>query len=84
MGAVDMAELCLEAIVALLGGKRRKLRSLFWRVRAEMKRQLLKNEIIFIVWSRNKKKKKSQRFSFQYDPFSYALNFDNGNSGFFC
>ncbi|KAF8009626.1 hypothetical protein BT93_J0590 [Corymbia citriodora subsp. variegata] len=84
MGMVDMTVLCLEASAVLLGGKR-KLRSLFWRARAEMKKQVLKNESIIITcWSRNKKKKKNQRFSFQYDPFSYALNFDNGNFGFFC
>ncbi|KAI6669994.1 hypothetical protein NL676_004879 [Syzygium grande] len=82
MGVANMTGLCLEASLVLLGGKR-KLRSLFWRVRAEMKRQALKNKSI-IIWSRNKKKKKNQRFSFQYDPFSYALNFDNGNFGFFC
>ena len=64
-------EFCFDPHVVVLRGKR-KLRSLFWRVRAEVRRQ---------VKSRAKKQKK---FSFNYDPFSYALNFDNGNFGFFC
>lgn len=51
---------------------KRKLRSWFWRVRAEIRRQMR--------WRGRSK----QRFSFNYDPFSYALNFDNGNFGFFC
>ncbi|KAI3435069.1 uncharacterized protein J3R85_006493 [Psidium guajava] len=90
MGPVNVAGLCLEVSVALLGGKT-KLSSLFWTARAEMKRQVLKHKS-FTIWSRNQKKKKTaakkkkknkknQRFSFQYDPFSYALNFDNGNFG---
>ncbi|KAG5241003.1 pyruvate carboxylase [Salix suchowensis] len=54
----------------VLSGKR-KLRSLFWRVRAEIRRQV-------------KNSKSKQRLSFHYDPFSYALNFDDGNFGFFC
>lgn len=56
--------------VVVVCGKR-KLRSWFWRVRAGIRRQIRS--------SRSK-----QRFSFNYDPFSYALNFDNGNFGFFC
>ncbi|MBA0592628.1 hypothetical protein Gorai_009603 [Gossypium raimondii] len=43
---------------------KRKLRSLFWRVRAEIRRQV-------------KGRTSKQKFSFHYDPFSYALNFDN-------
>ena len=64
-------EFCFDPHVVVLRGKR-KLRRLFWRVRAEVRRQ---------VKSRAKEQK---RFNFNYDPFSYALNFDNGNFGFFC
>ncbi|KDP40472.1 hypothetical protein JCGZ_24471 [Jatropha curcas] len=67
-----MARFCYDPSVVLLCQRgKRKLRSLFWRVRAEIRRQL------------NHRSKK-QRFSFHYDSFSYALNFDNGNFGFFC
>lgn len=50
-------------------GKRR-CRSLYWRVRAEIRRQV--------------KGRSKSRCSFKYDPFSYALNFDDGGSAFIC
>ncbi|RDX98565.1 hypothetical protein CR513_18487, partial [Mucuna pruriens] len=56
---------CFEARVVVVHGKRR-LRSLFWRVRAYIRRQM---------------KARSIKNNFNYDPFSYALNFDDG---FFC
>ncbi|PIN04338.1 hypothetical protein CDL12_23127 [Handroanthus impetiginosus] len=46
----------------ILGKKQR--RSLYWRIKAAMKKAM-------------RKKNKSQ-FKFQYDPYSYALNFDDG------
>ncbi|GAY46976.1 hypothetical protein WN944_019838 [Citrus x changshan-huyou] len=61
---------CFDPNAVVLCGKR-KFKSLFWRVRAEVKRQ-------------TKRRSKQKKFSFQYDPLSYALNFDNGNFGFFC
>ena len=51
---------------------KKKLRSLFWRAKAHVKRQ--------IMW----RKMEKQRFSFHYDSFSYSLNFDDGDFGFFC
>ncbi|KAG7942702.1 hypothetical protein I3843_15G000700 [Carya illinoinensis] len=41
--------------------------SLFWRVKVEVRRQV------------KARAKQHKRFSFHYDPFSYALNFDNEN-----
>nr|KYP63023.1 hypothetical protein KK1_017585 [Cajanus cajan] len=46
-------------------GKKR-CRSLFWRVRAALKKAL------------NNGGNHRQRLNFQYDPSSYALNFDDG------
>ncbi|KAL7162952.1 hypothetical protein ACSBR2_039123 [Camellia fascicularis] len=70
-----------NANVVFVGGKR-KLRSMFWKVRAEIRRHYFM--IMMMSNKKQKQKQKQRRFSFQYDPFSYALNFDNGNFGFFC
>ncbi|PON87724.1 hypothetical protein TorRG33x02_164190 [Trema orientale] len=75
MGVVTLIELCFDPNVGLLYGKTR-LRRVFWRVRAEIKRQVKSRR------RRSELHKKS--FGFNYDPFSYALNFDDGNFGFFC
>lgn len=55
---------------AVLGARKRRFKSLYWKLRAEIRRQL------------GKGRESKQRFSFHYDPFSYALNFDDGCSGF--
>ncbi|OMO98223.1 hypothetical protein CCACVL1_04290 [Corchorus capsularis] len=62
---------CFDPNGVVMCGKR-KFRSLFWRIRAEIRRQM------------KAARTSKQKFSFQYDPFSYALNFDNGNFGFLC
>lgn len=56
-------------MMGLCGGKKKKLVSLYWKLRAEIRRQF---------------GARKQRFSFHYDPFSYALNFDDGCSAFLC
>lgn len=61
---------CFEFESMAVHGKRR-LRSLFWRVRAYMKRQM-------------KKRACSSKTNFNYDPLSYSLNFDDGKFLFFC
>ncbi|MQL93787.1 hypothetical protein Taro_026443 [Colocasia esculenta] len=76
-GGVAMAVAMVVELVgcehgALLEECKRRLRSLFWRVRAEIRRQV------------GRERSRRQRFSFHYDAFSYALNFDDGCSGFFC
>ncbi|KAG8385575.1 hypothetical protein BUALT_Bualt03G0059400 [Buddleja alternifolia] len=45
--------------------KKQYCRTLFWKIRAGIKKAV-----------RNGRK---QKFKFQYDPYSYALNFDDGS-----
>ncbi|XVF25863.1 hypothetical protein REPUB_Repub13aG0250400 [Reevesia pubescens] len=45
---------------------KKQCRSLFWRVKAAFKKAV--------------KSRSTQQFKFQYDPSSYALNFDDGCS----
>lgn len=70
-----MMEVVIEVYcepLMLIGYGKKKFKSMLWRVKAQVRRQMLK------------KKMEQQRFSFHYDPFSYALNFDDGDFGFFC
>ncbi|RRT39420.1 hypothetical protein B296_00057222 [Ensete ventricosum] len=67
---VEMAVAALGDAGVVLGGGKRRFKSLYWRLRAEIRRQLAKG------------RESKQRFSFHYDPYSYALNFDDGCSGF--
>ncbi|KAJ0969988.1 hypothetical protein J5N97_022877 [Dioscorea zingiberensis] len=53
-----------------LEGGRRRMKSFYWRVRAEIRRQVMKSSY-------------KKQHSFHYDPFSYALNFDDGLSSYF-
>ncbi|KAK5838217.1 hypothetical protein PVK06_006944 [Gossypium arboreum] len=69
-GKMGVVGLCFEPKMVVMQGKR-KLRSMFLKVRAEIRRQM-------------KVRTSKHEFSFHYDPFSYALNFDNGNFGFVC
>ncbi|KAM6545833.1 hypothetical protein CsatB_026569 [Cannabis sativa] len=75
MGVNLMLELCFDPNGVMVYGKRR-LRKLFRRVRAQIKRH--------VNYSRRSSKLHKKSFSFNYDPLSYALNFDDGNFGFFC
>ncbi|KAK7270126.1 hypothetical protein RIF29_23045 [Crotalaria pallida] len=63
---------CFEPRLALVHGKR-KLRRLFRRVRADIKRKV-------------KAQSTKKNFNFNYDPLSYSLNFDDddGHFGLFC
>ncbi|KAL2323932.1 hypothetical protein Fmac_022990 [Flemingia macrophylla] len=61
-----MVVMCCCLVV--VHGKRR-LRSLFWRVRADIRRQM-------------KKARSNNNNNFSYDPFSYSLNFDDGHFSF--
>lgn len=54
-----------------MSSRKRKIRRFFRLVRAEIGRQMA---------ARSRRKK---NLSFHYDPFSYSLNFDDGNFGFF-
>nr|GEY36045.1 hypothetical protein [Tanacetum cinerariifolium] len=54
---------------------KKQCRSLFWRMKAAMKKAV-KNKHTFLVALYGGGTKK--QFNFQYDPSSYALNFDDG------
>lgn len=68
MGAEEDVGVYCDSNAAYVYGMK-MLKRLVWRVRAEM---------------RKKQKKQKNDFSFCYDPLSYALNFDDGDFGFFC
>lgn len=57
-------------------GKRR-FRSLYYGLRAKIERQLAAG---YKVRRRRRRESKRRRSSFHYDPFSYALNFDDTSS----
>ncbi|PKU64575.1 hypothetical protein MA16_Dca015105 [Dendrobium catenatum] len=68
--AVRMAIAAVVAVaeeeVKMVGFRRRLVRRIYWKLRAEIRRR----------------SEKRQRFSSRYDPFSYALNFDDGEPYF--
>ncbi|KAL8228679.1 hypothetical protein R6Q57_013579 [Mikania cordata] len=52
---------------------KKQCRSLFWRMRAAMKKAVKKQTYLVALYGGPKK-----QFNFHYDPSSYALNFDDG------
>ncbi|KVH89570.1 hypothetical protein Ccrd_008437 [Cynara cardunculus var. scolymus] len=52
---------------------KKQCRSLFWRMRAAMKKAV-KNQTFLVAFYGGQKR----HFNYQYDPSSYALNFDDG------
>ncbi|KAJ0590774.1 hypothetical protein HanRHA438_Chr04g0196491 [Helianthus annuus] len=52
---------------------KKQCKSLFWRMRAAMKKAIKKQTILVALYGGSKK-----AFNFHYDPSSYALNFDDG------
>ncbi|PWA56900.1 hypothetical protein CTI12_AA413020 [Artemisia annua] len=55
---------------------KKQCRSLFWRMRAAMKKAVKNKHTFFVALYGGTKK----QFNFQYDPSSYALNFDDAAS----
>ncbi|CAL5409788.1 unnamed protein product [Camellia sinensis] len=60
----------VQTIVWMNSYSKRQCRSLFWRLKKAVKNRGDKG-----------KARGKQQFKFQYDPSSYALNFDNGDCG---
>ncbi|GMN50872.1 hypothetical protein TIFTF001_020027 [Ficus carica] len=56
---------CVEGLSCVKSDGRKQLRSLFWRLKAALKKAAAK------------KTTKKHHLTFQYDPSSYALNFDD-------
>ncbi|GMH12485.1 hypothetical protein Nepgr_014326 [Nepenthes gracilis] len=84
----------LSCVCGMFLRGKKKLMSLFWRARAELRRQFSNggsssngssnNDNNSNSIKKKKKKKKRSTFHVNYDAFSYSLNFDNGNFGFLC
>lgn len=56
-------------LVMKLGKKKKLLRSILWRIKAEIKKMKKK--------MRSQRNKNKRQTSFNYDPLSYSLNFDS-------
>ena len=67
----------VEAGIVQAGGGSGKRRGcgFYWRLRAEIMRQVGRG-----IRGSNSRR---QKLSFHYDPFSYALNFDDGSASAF-
>lgn len=64
----------IERLVWMNTCSKKQCRSLLWRMRAAMKKAVKKKHTFFVALYGGPKR----QFNFQYDPSSYALNFDDG------
>ncbi|CAH1448425.1 unnamed protein product [Lactuca virosa] len=63
----------IERLVWMNSCSKKQCRSLLWRMRAAMKKAVKKHTFFVAFYGGPKR-----QFNFQYDPSSYALNFDDG------